>query len=124
MDKLALAYPMSKIRTFNIDRSAANFRVFREQFQGWTVAPATRESHEMRRYFFDLHNGDGPIRDDTGIQLPSRQSVAMEVSRILLEVASDELPYQARTIVSITVRDDTGRAISVASLTFNNEWLE
>ncbi|WEZ83661.1 hypothetical protein P6U16_02245 [Rhizobium sp. 32-5/1] len=78
----------------------------------------------MRRYFFDLHNGDGPIRDDTGIQLSSRQSVAMEVSRILLEVASDEIPYQARAIVSITVRDDTGRAISVASLTFNNEWLE
>ncbi|OJF93713.1 DUF6894 family protein [Pararhizobium antarcticum] len=78
----------------------------------------------MRRYFFDLHNGDGPTRDDTGIELASRQSVAMEVSRILLEVAREELPYQARAIVSLTVRDDTGRAISVASLTFNTEWLE
>ncbi len=78
----------------------------------------------MRRYYFDLHNGDGPTRDETGVQLASRQSVALEVSRILLEVARDELPYQARAIVSITVRDDSGRTISVASLTFNNEWLE
>lgn len=78
----------------------------------------------MNRYFFDLHNGDGPIRDDQGTQLPSRETIPREIARILIDIARDELPMGDRTVISVTVRDESGRAISVASLTYNNEWLD
>ncbi|MGO4568360.1 hypothetical protein AB4Z52_25715 [Rhizobium sp. 2YAF20] len=77
----------------------------------------------MSRYFFDLHNGDGPIRDEQGIALPSRARVSKELARILLDVARDELPDSDRAVISITVRDESGNAVSVATLTFSNEWL-
>ena len=77
----------------------------------------------MSRYFFDLHNGDGPTRDEEGLELPSRALISKELARILLDVAHDELPDLDRAVISITVRNETGDAVSVASLTFNNEWV-
>jgi hypothetical protein len=76
----------------------------------------------MARYFFDLHNGDGPIKDNEGVELASRADVLREMARILVDVARDELPVAERTIISLTVRTE-GRPISVASLAFTNEWL-
>ncbi|MDO9415851.1 DUF6894 family protein [Pararhizobium sp.] len=78
----------------------------------------------MSRYYFDLHNGDGPTRDEEGQDIKSRADISKEVSRILLDVARDEIPEIDRIIFSVTVRDESGRSISVASLTFNNEWLD
>ena len=77
----------------------------------------------MARYFFDLHNGDGPIRDNEGTELESRAEVLREMARILVDVARDELPAEERTIISLTVRSGE-RPISVASLAFLNEWLD
>lgn len=58
------------------------------------------------------------------MELGSRQSVAKEVNRILLDVARDELPEFTHGQVSVTVRDDSGRAISTANLTFSSQWLD
>lgn len=77
----------------------------------------------MARYFFDLHNGDGPMRDNEGMELASRADVLKEMARILVDIARDELPAGERTIISLTVRTEE-RPISVASLAFSNEWLE
>ncbi|PZM08750.1 DUF6894 family protein [Rhizobium tubonense] len=77
----------------------------------------------MGRYFFDLHNGDGPTRDEEGLELPSRARISKELARILLDVARDELADLDRVVISVTVRNESGDAVSVASLTFNNEWL-
>jgi hypothetical protein len=77
---------------------------------------------QMARYFFDLHNGDGPIRDNEGMELASRADVLREMARILVDIARDELPAGERTIISLTVRSEE-RPISVASLAFSNEWL-
>ncbi|MEK1900323.1 DUF6894 family protein [Rhizobium sp. 1399] len=77
----------------------------------------------MARYFFDLHNGDGPIRDNEGTELASRAEVLREMARILVDIARDELPAGERTIISLTVRSEQ-RPISVASLAFSNEWLD
>ncbi|KQS87882.1 MULTISPECIES: DUF6894 family protein [unclassified Rhizobium] len=78
----------------------------------------------MSRYFFDLQNGDGPVRDDSGLELDSRAEITREVGRILLDIARDEIPEQPRGTASIVVRDDNGRAVSVANLTFSNLWLD
>lgn len=78
----------------------------------------------MSRYFFDLHNGDGATRDESGLELATRESVTREVSRILLDVVQDEITDQPNGAVSVVVRDDTGRAVSIANLTFSNAWFE
>jgi hypothetical protein len=75
------------------------------------------------RYFFDLHNGDGPTTDDCGIELATKREIARQIARILLDIARDELPEQDRAMMSVTVRDADGKTISVASLTFDNEWV-
>lgn len=80
--------------------------------------------HVMPRYYFDLHNGDGPTTDFDGLDLTSRDMLTREITRILLDVARDEMPRENRAIVSLKVRDENGKIISVASLTFNTEWLE
>lgn len=78
----------------------------------------------MSRYYFDLHNGDGPTTDSEGMELESREGVTRQVSRILVDIARDEMPTEARAIISVRVRNDRGEVISVASLTFSNEWLD
>lgn len=77
----------------------------------------------MSRFYFDLHNGEGPTRDDEGQELPSHAAVAREVARILLDVANEEMTGTDRLIVSLTVRDENDRTISVANLTFTSEWM-
>ena len=78
----------------------------------------------MSRYYFDLHNGAGPQRDDHGVELATLNAVTQEATRILLDIARDEVGDTGRLIVTVTVRDEEGNPISIASLTFSNEWLE
>ena len=78
----------------------------------------------MARYFFDLHNGEGPTRDEQGTELKSREDIPKEVTRILLDVARDELPATDRMTIAVTVRDERGEPVTVASLVFSNEWLD
>ena len=77
----------------------------------------------MSRFYFDLHNGDGATRDDEGVDLASRDLVSSEVSRILTDVARDELPDRFPGVISVNVRDENGKAIYVGSLSFKSKWL-
>lgn len=76
----------------------------------------------MPRYFFDVHNGNGPSRDDHGIELPSDQRIMREMSRILLDIARDELPGQERGEISIFVRNEQEQEICSTHLSFQTEW--
>ncbi|ARO25023.1 hypothetical protein CO659_10225 [Rhizobium sp. S9] len=78
----------------------------------------------MARYYFDLHNAEGPTRDEHGTELKSREDIPKEVTRILLDVARDELPAGDRMTIAVTVRDENGEPVTVASLVFSNEWLD
>ncbi|OOG72910.1 hypothetical protein BLJAPNOD_05133 [Ensifer sp. M14] len=78
----------------------------------------------MTRYFFDLNNGDGKTVDEEGQELGSRNAIMQEVTRILVDVARDELAVGQGTEISVSVRTDVGKAVSVATLTFENEWLD
>ncbi|WP_312367163.1 DUF6894 family protein [Ensifer sp.] len=61
--------------------------------------------------------------DDHGLDLDSRDAVMLEVARILVDVARDELPQGDGTEISVSVRSEFGKPISVATLTFRNRWL-
>lgn len=50
----------------------------------------------MPRYYFDLHNGDGPLKDNVGLEFASREGVAKEITRILADIARDEMPEQVK----------------------------
>ncbi len=78
----------------------------------------------MTRYFFDLQNGDGQTLDEQGMELASREAVMQEVTRILVDIARDELPDGIGTKISVSVRTDIGEPVSVSTLTFQNRWLE
>lgn len=78
----------------------------------------------MSRYYFDLHNGDGPLRDDEGLELDTRRSVNRQVARILAEIARDEMPTHDRAVINLKVRDEAGKIVSFASLTFQSEWVD
>ncbi|WP_457584490.1 DUF6894 family protein [Ensifer canadensis] len=78
----------------------------------------------MTRYFFDLNNGDGQTLDEQGLELGSRDAVMQEVTRILVDVARDELPEGIGTEICVSVRTDIGETVSVATLTFRNQWLD
>ncbi|HTO31479.1 MAG TPA: hypothetical protein VL202_09930 [Pararhizobium sp.] len=78
----------------------------------------------MSRYFFALQNGDGPVRDNEGLELAARADIVREVGHILLEIARDETLEQARGTAAIVVRDINGKAVQVAELTFSNLWLD
>ena len=78
----------------------------------------------MSRYFFDLHNGHELTRDNEGLEISSREMISREVTRILVDVARDELGTDHQTVISVSVRNEAGKTISVASLTFDIDWLE
>ena len=74
------------------------------------------------RYYFDIHNGDGELTDEQGMLLSSAEDLPRQVVRIMADIARDELPFDDhRGIVTVTVRDEAGRTISMGSLTFTYE---
>ncbi len=78
----------------------------------------------MSRYYFDLHNGDGSLKDEMGVEIASHAGIVQEVAKIMSEIARDEIPTTNRATISVTVRDEKGEAISVSTLSFNSEWFE
>lgn len=78
----------------------------------------------MPRYYFDLHSGDGPLEDDEGLEFESREGVAKEITRILADIARDEMPTQDKNVISLKVRNEAGKVVSISSLTFFTEWLD
>lgn len=75
----------------------------------------------MTRYFFDLQNGEGFLKDTDGHDLPDHGAVRQEIAAILRDVVRDELNGDRAFEAKVTVRDDHGRFVSSASLAFQVE---
>lgn len=75
------------------------------------------------RYYFDLTNGHGLVRDNDGQLIDDRTSVEREVSRILTDVARDELPDTPHGQVKVDVRDDMGQHVYTGTLSFEKRWV-
>jgi hypothetical protein len=72
------------------------------------------------RYFFDTRQNGDLVRDDTGIELEGLDSASYEASRGLADLAWDALalPGQVRRDLGILVRDEAGREVLQALLSF------
>ena len=76
----------------------------------------------MPRYYFDLSSREGFTRDRVGQALDESDMKTM-VARVIVEIASDEMPLGDDESISITVRDESDRPIYTASLTFRSSAL-
>ncbi|MBW6425200.1 hypothetical protein KX729_27575 [Rhizobium sp. XQZ8] len=78
----------------------------------------------MARFFFDVINGHGLHRDNDGVELEGPDQVRGEVSRILTEIARDELPSDSTVHIQVNVRDDVGLDIYNGELFFRGGWTQ
>ena len=73
----------------------------------------------MRRYFFDLHDGDNVAVDEEGVELPNLQRVQEEAASSLAELARErviEAVLDGAQDMAIEVRDDDGPVMKVMFL--------
>ncbi|MEJ1117579.1 hypothetical protein V9K92_03780 [Phyllobacterium sp. CCNWLW109] len=78
----------------------------------------------MSRYYFDLDNGDGRTRDDEGVELPDNAGAIKEASRIVTDLARDELVECGNGRIWLTIRKSDGNVLAVASLLFDTKFIE
>lgn len=78
----------------------------------------------MNRYYFDLDNGDGQTLDREGLEFPSRERASKEASRIVADLARDEIPETEKGTICLTIRNSKGTPIAKTTLTFATEWLD
>ena len=65
----------------------------------------------MRRYYFDIREGDEFVPDEEGLELPTIRAVQEEAARSLGDVARDAARNHrdgASSPMAIEVRDDKG----------------
>lgn len=79
----------------------------------------------MKRYYFDLRDGDALSRDEEGIELPDIKAVQEEAVRALADMARDraEAGSDLARYLAIEVRDDN-RPVMRATFTFDIERLQ
>ncbi|KAA3447288.1 hypothetical protein C7I87_27240 [Mesorhizobium sp. SARCC-RB16n] len=76
----------------------------------------------MKRYYFDLYNGDGLVSDDDGQPFESQEQARAEAIRILQDVARDEMPDRDLVKITVKVRDEAGAQVFEASLVLTAGW--
>jgi hypothetical protein len=77
--------------------------------------PGPFTNHQMKRYFFDIRDGDQLAVDDEGLELPDVEAAKEEAARALADIARDEVSGRLINYVAIEVRDEN-RPILEASL--------
>jgi hypothetical protein len=79
----------------------------------------------MPRFFFDLQANGQLQRDNEGLECASMNDVRAEVMRFLPEFANEKVSADRdhRAFV-MHVRDEEGRPVYIATVTFTGIWLE
>jgi len=77
----------------------------------------------MPRYFFDTMDDGLLTADTTGVVLPDRETARREAIRSLPYMAMDSLPDGSSREFSVEVRDEAGRSLFIAELSFRSRWL-
>jgi len=77
----------------------------------------------MPRYFFDTRDDGVLTVDTTGVVLPDRDRARREAIRTLPYMAIDSLPDGPNREFSVEMRDEAGRSLFIAELSFRSRWL-
>ena len=78
----------------------------------------------MARYFFDTFDGEQEYRDSDGMECDSRETVRREATSSLPDLARELLPDGSERCMKVRVRDEGGRFVFEASLTYCDRWLD
>lgn len=76
------------------------------------------------RYYFDIRNADGLIRDEEGQQMSLRQGMRRAAAAIATDIARDEVVDQDLAEVEVMVRDEADQEILRTHILFKAEWLD
>ncbi len=77
----------------------------------------------MPRFFFDIDDGEHRFQDDEGFELTDDQEARNKAISVLPDIAREVLPDGDRRAFVSKVRDETGRTIFMATLSFVAKWL-
>lgn len=67
----------------------------------------------MRRYYFDLRDGEKLAIDEEGVELPDIEAVQFEAARSLADMAREAAPPHGVRALAIEVRDASGPILKV-----------
>lgn len=76
----------------------------------------------MPRYYFDVINGEGPMQDDEGVDLPDPDAVRREVAMIVTGLAGDEISNEQAVKILVNVRDEADAKVFVGQLQYSGDW--
>lgn len=76
----------------------------------------------MSLYCFNLNDSRGEPIEAVAIELPSFKAVAREASRILVDVARDEMREHDQVELMLEVHDEAGKPVYSGQLTFRSHW--
>jgi hypothetical protein len=65
----------------------------------------------MKRYFFDMQDGDNFCPDEEGLELPDIEAAQVEAARSLADMVRDKISSQPFCLMAIQVRDNDGPVI-------------
>jgi hypothetical protein len=91
----------------------------------WTLPTVGHDAGDaaMGRYFFDIDDGTGIMRDEIGLNCNSLLEARNGAIAALPEIAADETPNGQRRDYVVRVRDGTGCYLFEAFLSFEVRWL-
>jgi hypothetical protein len=81
---------------------------------------SVQKGEGMPRYYFDVINGHGLERDDNGQDLSSDTEIRREVTRILTDIAKDEITYADAANIRVNVRDRNGLQVHYGEISFRS----
>lgn len=78
----------------------------------------------MAQYFFDTFENGKHILDDRGIECSTPTQVRIEAMKVLPSIAREEIPRDGdRQAFTVLVKDEAGKPVYSATLTFAGLWL-
>ncbi|UDL96176.1 MULTISPECIES: DUF6894 family protein [Lichenihabitans] len=76
----------------------------------------------MKRYYFDFSRG-AENNDDVGCWLPNVEAARLEALHLLPTLVAHLDRLEDHTALQVTVRDEAGRAVLLAKLSLEAQWL-
>lgn len=76
----------------------------------------------MPRFYIDSSDGAVPIIDNEGSEYPDAQAARKAALSLLPDMARDEMPDGDERTFSVSVRNNSGRAIYSARLALKGRW--
>lgn len=76
----------------------------------------------MPRFFFDVSDGEKLTTDEIGLELGDLERVRSEAIDALPDLAREQLPDGDERVFAVQARDEAGRVVFTATLSFKAQW--